>query len=62
MKMGLNNFSAKDAINKLEGRELEKIFKYFGEEKESKIIARNIVRDRKKKEITTEELVKIIKS
>jgi 16S rRNA (cytosine1402-N4)-methyltransferase len=62
MKMGINDFSAKEAINILDERELEKIFKYFGEEKESKRIAHNIVQDRKKKEITTEELVRIIES
>ena len=38
MQMGINDFSAKDVINKLEGRELEKIFKFFGEEKEAKKI------------------------
>jgi len=62
MKMGINDFSAKEVINNLDENELEKIFKYFGEEKESKRIAHNIVEDRKKKDITTEELVKIIKS
>ena len=62
MKMGINDFSAKEAINILDENELEKIFKYFGEEKESKRIAHNIVQDRKLKEITTEELVKIIES
>ena len=62
MKMGINNFSAKEVINFLDEKELEKIFKYFGEEKESKRIAHNIVEDRKKKEITTEELVRIIES
>ncbi len=62
MKLGINKFSAKETINNLDEVQLEKIFKYFGEEKESKIIARNIVRDRKNKEITTEELVKIIQS
>ena len=36
MQMGLNNFSAKDAINKLDAKDLEKIFKFFGEEKEAK--------------------------
>ena len=35
MKMGFNDFSAKEVINKLESRELEKIFKYFGDEKDS---------------------------
>ena len=62
MKMGINEFSAKEVINILDEKELEKIFKYFGEEKESKRIAHNIVEDRIKKEITTEELVRIIKS
>ena len=62
MKLGINEFSAKEVINKLEEKELLKIFKYFGEEKESKKIARNIVEDRKSKEITTEELVRIIES
>ena len=39
MKMGLNEFSAKDVINKLNANELENIFKFFGEEKEAKRIA-----------------------
>ena len=62
MKMGINDFSAKETINLLDEKELEKIFKYFGEEKESKRIAHNIVEDRKKRNISTEELVKIIES
>ena len=62
MKMGINDFSAKEAINFLEEKELEKIFKYFGDEKESKRIAHNIIQDRKNQEITTEELVRIIES
>ena len=60
MKMGLNNFSAEDVINKLDEKELEKIFKFFGEEKESKYIARNIVKERIKNKIDTQTLVKII--
>ena len=62
MKMGINDFSAKEVINNLEEKELEKIFKYFGEEKESKRIAHNIVEDRQSRDITTEELVRIIES
>ena len=62
MKMGINDFSAKEVINNLEEKELVKIFKYFGEEKDSKRIAHNIVEDRKLREITTEELVRIIES
>ena len=49
MKMGLNDFSAEDVINKLSIKELEKIFKFFGEEKEGKKIAINIVKERSKK-------------
>ena len=30
MQMGLNDFSANDVINKLDAKELEKIFKFFG--------------------------------
>ena len=43
MRMGINNFSAKEVINSLEEKELKNIFKYFGEEKESKRISHNIV-------------------
>ena len=60
MRMGLNEFSAKEAINKLEQNELEKIFKFFGEEKESKKITKKIIEERKKNNITTEKLVEII--
>ena len=38
MRLGFNDFSAKEVINKLEANDLQKIFKYFGEEKESKKI------------------------
>ena len=60
MKMGLNDFSAKEAINKLDTKELEKIFKFFGEEKEAKKIAICISEERKKKEINTKDLVRLI--
>ena len=60
MQMGLNNFSAQDAINKLDEKELEKIFKFFGEENESKFIARNIIKEREKNIIDAQTLVKII--
>ncbi len=61
MKMGLNNFSAKDVINKLDQKELEQIFKYFGEEKNSKIISKKIVLERQKKNLYTQDLVNIVK-
>jgi len=62
MKMGLNDYSASDVINRLDEKELEKIFKFFGEERESKKIANRIVKERKVKRINTENLVKIIES
>ena len=60
MKLGLNTYSAEDTINKLDEKELEKIFKYFGNEKEGKYIARNVVKERLKNKIDTKALVKII--
>jgi 16S rRNA (cytosine1402-N4)-methyltransferase len=60
MQMGLNDYSAEDAINKLNEKELEKIFKFFGDEKESKFIARNIIKERLKSTIDTQTLVNII--
>ena len=60
MQMGLNNHSAEDAINQLDEKELDKIFKFFGDEKESKFISRNIVKERSKKKIDTQTLVEII--
>jgi 16S rRNA (cytosine1402-N4)-methyltransferase len=62
MKMGINDFSAKETINNLDKKELSQIFKYFGDEKDSNRIAHNIVEDRATQEITTEELVRIIDS
>jgi len=62
MRMGLNNFSAKDVINKLDQKELEKIFKYFGDEKDYKRISYKIIKDRKSKDIDIPTLVKIIDS
>ena len=60
MRMGLNNFSAQDTIDKLDAPELEKIFKFFGEEKEAKKIAANIIKERRKKKIDTLGLVNLI--
>ena len=61
MKMGLNDFSAKDVIDKLEQKELEKIFKYFGDEKNSKLISKKIVFERIKRNLNTQDLVNIVK-
>ena len=60
MQLGLNSCSAEDVINKLDEKEIEKIFKFFGDEKEAKFIARNIVKERSKNQIDTKSLVEII--
>ena len=60
MQMGLNDFSANEAVNKLDIKELEKIFKFFGEEKEAKKIAFNIIKNRQENNISTKNLVDII--
>ena len=60
MQMGLNNFSAKDVINKLNVKELEKIFKFFGEEKEAKKIAIKIIKERRIRKIDTKGLVELV--
>ena len=62
MRMGLNRFSANEVINKLDGKQLEKIFKFFGEERDSKIIVKKILRERSYGNIDTPSLVNIIKS
>ena len=60
MKMGLNRFSAHEAINKLDKEDLTKIFKYFGDEKDAKKISQAIFRKRKNYILKTEDLVEII--
>ncbi len=62
MRLGLNNFSADDVVNKLSQKDLELIFKYFGEEKDSKIISKRIVDQRIKSNLNTQKLVYIINS
>ena len=60
MKMGLNDFSAEDVINKLCLEDLTKIIKQFGDEQKGKLIAKNIILRRSKKKIDTQDLVSII--
>ena len=62
MKMGLNEFSSHEVIHKMSEKNLVKIFKVFGEEKLSKLIARKIVKIRTEKTINTEDLTRIIYS
>ena len=60
MQMGLNDFSAEEAINRLDEKDLEKIFKFFGEEKYAKKIASSIVKQRSINKIDTKSLVELI--
>ena len=60
MQMGLNDFSAKEAINRLDEKDLEKIFKFFGDEKYAKKIASNVVKQRSINKIDTKSLVELI--
>ena len=60
MRLGLNEFSAKETVHKLDGKSLVKIFKTFGDEREAKLIVKNILKERLLKEIDTPHLVKII--
>ena len=60
MSLGMNEFSAKEAVNNLDIVDLEKIFKFFGDEIDAKKIAINIGIERKKREINTKKLVEII--
>ena len=60
MQMGLNDFSAKEAINRLDEKDLVKIFKFFGEEKYAKKIASSVVKQRKINKIDTKSLVELI--
>jgi len=62
MKMGINNFSCHEVISNMSESNLYKIFKYYGDEKYSKKIARKIVEIRKTKVINTEDLTKIVNS
>jgi len=63
MRMNIDQkITAKDVINKYSERDLAKIFYLYGEEKNSRKIARNIINYRQNNEITkTNELSEIIK-
>ena len=60
MRMGINEFSANEAVNKLSEEDLKKIFKFFGEEIKARSLAKQIVLRRKISTITTENLVNIV--
>jgi len=62
MSMGLGNISAAEVLNNATELKLKSIIKVLGEEKEASKIAKNIVIERSKKEITkVDQLVEIIK-
>ena len=62
MRMGLNSISAHEVVNSFSLATLNDIFKFFGEERESFNIAKNIIKERKKGPIlSTPDLVEIIK-
>ena len=56
MTMGLNEISALDAINNLSEIDLKISNKILGDEKEASKIAKNIVKYRNIKKITTSDL------
>ena len=60
MRLGINKFSANEAINYLDAKELEKILKFFGDENDAKLISKNIIKERASKNLDTQNLVKII--
>ena len=61
MTMGLNEISALEAVNNLSEKDLKLVIKNLGDEKEASKIAKNIVKHRNIKKITsTDTLVKII--
>ena len=63
MEMGINKYSAYDAINNLDKEYLATIIKVLGDEKDGKIIANKIDKYRSKKPIkTSQELASIINS
>lgn len=64
MRMDTNrSLTAKDIVNTYSLKELNRVFKEYGEDRYSYQVAKNIVKYREKKEIeTTQELVNIIKA
>jgi len=61
MQMGINKYSAYDVVNNLDKKNLTKVIKLLGEEKDGKLIANSIIKYRSKKQInTSEELSSIV--
>lgn len=63
MRMGNQNKTAADIVNQSTPQELERIFRQYGEERYSRLVAKTIVQTRRQRKIKrTLELVEIIKS
>jgi len=63
MEMGMNKYSAFDVVNKLDKEYLANIIKFYGEEKDGRKIASNIIKYRNIQKIkSSEELAFIINS
>mgnify|MGYP000152983447 CR=1 FL=1 len=60
MRLGLNDISSHEVVMKMDEENLKLIFKYFGEEKKAKLIARKIIKERQNKILNTENLVNIV--
>ncbi|MDP6680288.1 MAG: 16S rRNA (cytosine(1402)-N(4))-methyltransferase RsmH [Pelagibacteraceae bacterium] len=61
MQMGINKYSAYDVVNTLDKRNLAKIIKILGEEKDGQIIANKIIKYRSDKPIkSSEEFASIV--
>ena len=56
MKMGLNEISALDAINKLSEEDLKLVIKILGDEKDASRIAKNIVKYRNNKKLLVHQI------
>ena len=62
MRMGLNLISANEVVNSYSQQTLNDIIRFFGDEKESFKISKNIINERKKSPISSSfDLVRIIK-
>ena len=62
MSMGLSSISAEEVVNNFSEQKLKSIIKILGEEKDASRIARNIIKTRLEKKITSvDQLVAIIK-
>ncbi|USO00553.1 MAG: 16S rRNA (cytosine(1402)-N(4))-methyltransferase RsmH [Alphaproteobacteria bacterium] len=61
MTMGLNSLSARDIVNSWKENDIADLLYFYGDERASRLIAKNIVKERNNKQITTTtELANIV--